>query len=76
MAPPALARRVASPSPLLPPACAAGRPAARPPRLWPDLPAEGRLQIAQAIAALMRRMQAIPRAPGREMGRADRLDQR
>jgi hypothetical protein len=55
----------------LPPACAAGRPAARPPRLWPDLPAEGRLQIAQAIAALMRRMQAMPRAGGRETGRAD-----
>ena len=30
-----------------------------------------RRQIAQAIAALMRRMQAIPRASGSEMGRAD-----
>ena len=76
MAPPALARRVAGPSPLSPPACTAGRPAARPPRLWPDLPAERRRQIAKAIAALMRRMQAIPCAPRREMGRADRLDQR
>ena len=76
MAPQALARRVASPSPLSPPACTAGRTAAKPPRLWPELPVEKRLQIAQAIAALMRRMQAIPRAPGREMGRADRLDQR
>ena len=75
MAPPALARRVASPSPLLPPSCVAGRPAARPPRLWPDLPAERRRQIAQAIAELMRRMQAMPRASGREMGRADHLDQ-
>ena len=70
----ALACRVASPPPLPPPACAAGRPAARPPRLWPDLPAERRRQIAQG-AALMRRMQAMPRAPGREMGRADHLDQ-
>ena len=76
MASQALARRVASPSSLSPPACAAGRPAARPPRLWPDLPAERRRQIAQAIAALMRRMQAIPRVSGREMGRADPLDQR
>ena len=76
MAAPALARRVASPSPLSPPAYAASRPAATPPRLWPDLPAERRRQIAQAIAALMRRMQAIPGAPGREMGRADHLAQR
>jgi hypothetical protein len=76
MAAPALARRVASPSPLAPPACVASRPTATLPRLWPDLPAERRRQIAQAIATLMRRMQAFPRAPGREMGRADHLTQR
>ena len=76
MAAPALARRVAFPSPLSPPACAASRPTATPPRLWPDLPAERRRQIIQAIAVLMRRMQAMPRAPGREMGRADHLARR
>jgi hypothetical protein len=34
------------------------------------------MQIAQMVAALMRRMQAIHGTPGREMARADRLKHR
>ncbi|WP_234818802.1 AbiV family abortive infection protein [Sinorhizobium fredii] len=33
-------------------------------------------QIAQTIATLMRRMQAIPGTPGRGLGRADQLEQK
>jgi hypothetical protein len=75
MVPQALPGRVASPPPPIP-ACPSGRLAARPPRLWPNLPAETQMQIAQMVAALMRRMQAIHGTPGREMARADRLKQR
>jgi hypothetical protein len=57
-------------------ASSSSRPAARAPRLWPDLPAEAQMQIAQVIAVLMRRMQAIPGTPAREMGRADRFKRR
>jgi hypothetical protein len=69
MAPQTLPGRVASPSPPIP---------ARSPRLWlwPNLPAEAQMQIAQIIAALMRRMQAIHGTRGREITRADRLKRR
>jgi hypothetical protein len=67
MAPQALPGRVASLSPLFP---------ARPPRVWPNLSAEAQMQIAQIIAALMRRMQATRGRPGREVARADRLERR
>jgi hypothetical protein len=67
MAPQALPGRVASPSPPIP---------ARPPRPWPNLSAEAQMQIAQIIAALMRRMQATYGTPGREVARADRLERR
>jgi hypothetical protein len=71
----ALPGGVASPHlPVL--AKAFGRPATRPPRLWPKLSAEAQVQIAQAIAALIRRMQAIPGTPGGETGRADRFEPR
>jgi hypothetical protein len=46
------------------------------PRLWPNLSTATQTQIAQTIAALMRRMQAIPGTPGRELGRADQFDRR
>jgi len=46
------------------------------PRLWPNLSTATQTQIAQAIAALMRRMQAIPGTPGREQGRADQVEHR
>lgn len=45
-------------------------------RLWPNLSAETQMQIAQAIAVLMRRMQAIPDTSARERGRADRIKRR
>jgi|GraSoi2013_115cm_1033766.scaffolds.fasta_scaffold445949_1 hypothetical protein len=67
MAPQTLPGRVASPSPPIP---------ARSPRLWPNLPAEAQMQIAQIIAELMRRMQAIHGTPGREIARADRPKRR
>jgi hypothetical protein len=51
-----------------------GSAVAHPPRLWPKLSAEAQIQIAQAIAVLIRRMQASPGPPGGETGRADRLD--
>ena len=57
-------------------ASSSGQPATRPLRLWPGLSAEAQMQIAQIIAALMRRMQAIPGTPARETGRADRLKRR
>ncbi|UGY28061.1 hypothetical protein HU675_0047465 (plasmid) [Bradyrhizobium septentrionale] len=46
------------------------------PRLWPNLSTATQTQIAQTIAALMRRMQAIPGTPGRGLSRADQLDRR
>jgi hypothetical protein len=46
------------------------------PRLWPNLSTATQTQIAQTIAALMRRMQAIPGTPGRGLGRADQLEHR
>jgi hypothetical protein len=67
MAPQTFPGRVASQSPPIP---------ARSPRLWPNLPAETQMQIAQIIAALMRRMQAIHGTPGGEIARADRLKRR
>ncbi len=75
MEPQALPGRVASPH-LPVSARSFGRPATRPPRLWPNLSAEAQVQIAQIIAALMRRKQAIPGTPAREMGRADRFKRR
>jgi len=72
MDPQSLPGRVAYPQ--LP--VSSSRPTAHAPRLWPNLPAEAQMQIAQIIAALMRRMQAIPGTPVREMGRADRLKRR
>ena len=53
-----------------------GRPAAHIPRLWPNLSTATQTQIAQTIAALMRRMQAIPGTPGRRLGRADQFERR
>lgn len=53
-----------------------GHPTAGIPRLWPNLSTAAQTQIAQTIAALMRRMQAIPDTPGRELGRADQLEHR
>ncbi len=45
----------------------------RPPRLWPNLPAETQAQVAHVLAALLQRMQAscpvIEESP-----RADRLN--
>ena len=52
------------------------RPTADIPRLWPNLSTATQTQIAQTIAALMRRMQAIPGTPGRRLGRADQLEHR
>lgn len=46
------------------------------PRLWPNLSSATQTQIAQTIAELMRRMQAIPGTSGRELGRADQLEHR
>ena len=46
------------------------------PRLWPNLSTETQTQIARILAELIRRVQAIPDTPGREMGRADRLERR
>jgi hypothetical protein len=53
-----------------------GRPTADIPRLWPNLPTTTQTQIAQTIAALMRRMQAIPGTSGRKLGRVDQLEHR
>jgi hypothetical protein len=69
----ALPGRVASPH-LPVSAQTFGRPAAHPPRLWPKLSAETQIQIAQAIAVLIRRMQASSGPPRGETGRADRLE--
>lgn len=53
-----------------------GHPTADIPRLWPNLSTATQTQIAQTIAALMRRMQAIPGTPGRGLGRADQIEHR
>jgi hypothetical protein len=74
MDPQALPGRVAS-SQLPVPASLSGRPA-RPLHVWPNLSAEAQMQIAQIIAVLIRRMQAIPVTPARGMDRADRLERR
>src|SRR5260370_6346109 len=42
-----------------------GHPVAGVPRLWPNLSTETQTQIAQILAALIRRAQAIPDTPGR-----------
>jgi hypothetical protein len=76
MAPQALPGRVASPVPPPIPARTSSQLAARPPRLWPNLSAETQMQIAQMVAVLMRRMQAIHGTPGREMARAERFKRR
>lgn len=68
--PPAL--RVASPVPVFP-ANAVCPETANPPRLWPDLPVETKMQIAQAVAGLLRRMQRGPAPAGKENGRVDRV---
>jgi len=60
-----LPRRVASPAFMTTPA--------RPPRPWPNLPAETQAQIAHVLAALLRRMQANSPAI-EESPRADRLE--
>jgi hypothetical protein len=60
-----LPRRVASPASTPTPA--------RPPRPWPNLPAETQAQIAHVLAALLRRMQANSPAI-EESPRADRLE--
>jgi hypothetical protein len=53
-----------------------GRPTADIPRLWPNLSTATQTQIAQILATLLRRMQAVPGTPGRGLGRADQLDRR
>jgi hypothetical protein len=68
-------RRVASPplsmhaSPSLPDRMAL-------PRLWPNLSAAARMQIAGTLAELMRRMQPCGGGFGREITRADRPEPR
>ena len=57
-------RRVASP--------ASTPTTARLPRPWPNLPAKTQAQIAQVLAALLRRMQA--NSAIEESSRADRLE--
>ena len=57
-------RRVASPASIPTPA--------RLPRPWPNLPAKTQAQIAQVLAALLRRMQADSAIE--ESPRADRLE--
>ena len=57
-------RRVASPASIPTPA--------RLPRPWPNLPAKTQAQIAQVLAALLRRMQA--NSAIEESSRADRLE--
>jgi hypothetical protein len=47
------------------------RPVAGVPRLWPNLSTETQTQIAQILAALIRRVQTIPDTPGTGVGRAD-----
>jgi hypothetical protein len=46
------------------------------PRLWPNLSTTTQTQIAQILATLVRRMQAVPGTPGRGLGRADQLERR
>ncbi|MDF0582070.1 hypothetical protein [Bradyrhizobium yuanmingense] len=46
------------------------------PRLWPNLSTATQTQIAQILATLLRRMQAVAGTPGRGLGRADQLDRR
>jgi hypothetical protein len=53
-----------------------GRPVAGVPRLWPNLSTETQTQIAQILAALLRRVQAIPDRPGTGVGRADQIERR
>ena len=75
MDPQALPGRVAYPHlPVL--ASSPSRPVVHAKRLWPNLSTETQIQIAQVIAVLMQRMQAIPDTPERERGRADRSKRR
>lgn len=53
-----------------------GRPTADIPPLWPNLSPATQAQIAQIVATLLRRMQAVPGTPGRRLGRADQLERR
>jgi hypothetical protein len=53
-----------------------GHPVAGVPRLWPNLSTQTQTQIAQVLAALIRRVQAIPDAPGTGVGRVDQLEHR
>ena len=70
-----LPERVAS-SPLPRQACQLRRLARSPPSPWSKLPAETQKQIAQAVAGLIRRMQAGAGAPGTETTYADGLERR
>ncbi len=67
----ALSRRVAFPRRSVP-VRSSRRLAASPPRLWPNLSPDARVQIARSISVLMQRMQAIADAAVREMDRVDR----
>jgi hypothetical protein len=70
-----LPERVASP-PLPRQACLPRRLARNPPRPWSKLPAETQKQVARAVAALIRRVQAGTGAPGRETTHVDGLERR
>jgi hypothetical protein len=69
-------RRVAFPRVSIPPVRSSRGLAASPPRLWPNLSPDARVQIARSIGVLMRRMQAITDAPAREIDRVDRNERR
>lgn len=53
-----------------------GHPTAGIPRLWPNLSTATQTQIAQILATLLRRMQAVPGTSGRGPGRADQFERR
>lgn len=57
-------RRVASPAPT----------PTKPPRLWPKLPAETQVQLAQLLAQLLRRLQPTSSPVIEESPRADRVE--
>lgn len=75
MAPQAPAGRMTLPRAPIPAGVSAPL-AAGPPRPWPRLSAETQLQIAQTIAALLRRIQVNHDAPSRETACADRNEHR
>ena len=57
-------RRLASP--------ASGPIPTRPPRLWPNLPAETQMQIARLLAAMLHRIPVAHETTTQESPRADR----